>query len=124
MLFQSTISPRRVKSTDIRQNKLAWSILNFVVSNYRTSPALIISDEDPGLRIESFAIIQLRGVTTKFKIYFFTMLQTFKELKLVVFRVCGKRALSFVLVVVLNSGVSFFAYVTLSNTAVKRNAHV
>ncbi len=39
---------------------------------------MISTDEDPGLRIESFAIIKLRGVTTKFKRYFFTM-QTFKE---------------------------------------------
>ena len=32
---------------------------------------LITFDEDPGLRIESFAIIKLRGVTTKFKNIFF-----------------------------------------------------
>ena len=37
------------------------------------------TDEDPGLRIESFAIIKLCGVTTEFKIFFFTM-QTLKEL--------------------------------------------
>ncbi len=66
-------------------------ILNFVVTPRNfiiaklsirkpgSSSVLIIADEDPGLRIESFAIIKLRGVTTKFKIYFFTM-QTFKEL--------------------------------------------
>ena len=41
--------------------------------------SIISTDEDPGLRIESFAIIKLRGVTTKCEIYFFTM-QTFKEL--------------------------------------------
>ena len=29
------------------------------------------NDEDPGLRIESFAIIKLRGVTTKLNIIFF-----------------------------------------------------
>ncbi len=29
---------------------------------------IISTDEDPGLRIESFAIIKLRGVTTKFRI--------------------------------------------------------
>ncbi len=28
----------------------------------------ISTDKDPGLRIESFAIIKLRGVTTKYKI--------------------------------------------------------
>ena len=32
---------------------------------------LIKFDEDPGLRIESFAIIKLRGVTTKLNIIFF-----------------------------------------------------
>ncbi len=31
----------------------------------------ISTDEDPGLRIESFAIIKLRGVTTKLNIIFF-----------------------------------------------------
>ena len=42
----------------------------------------ISTDEDPGLRFESFAIIKLRGVSTKLNIiffYFFTM-QTFKKL--------------------------------------------
>ena len=34
-----------------------------------TDRNVISTDEDPGLRIESFAIIKLRGVTTKFKIY-------------------------------------------------------
>ena len=31
----------------------------------------ISTDEDPGLRIESFAIIKLRGVSTKLNIIFF-----------------------------------------------------
>ena len=31
---------------------------------------IISTDEDPGLRFESFAIIKLRGVTTKYKIFF------------------------------------------------------
>ena len=33
--------------------------------------SIISTDEDPGLRIESFAIIKLRGVTTKCKKIFF-----------------------------------------------------
>ncbi len=51
---------------------------NFIIANLSirkpgSSSMLIISDiistdEDPGLRIESFAIIKLRGVTTKYKI--------------------------------------------------------
>ena len=50
------------------------------VLNELQDPTDIIStDEDPGLRIEYFAIIKLPGVTTKYKIYFFTM-QTFIEL--------------------------------------------
>ncbi len=61
---------------------------NFIIAKLSirkpgSSSVLIISqyftDEDLGLRIESFAIIKLRDVTTKYKIYFFTM-QTFKEL--------------------------------------------
>ncbi len=42
---------------------------------------MISTDEDPGLRIECFAITRLRGVTTKIKMHSFTM-QTFKELML------------------------------------------
>ncbi len=34
---------------------------------------LALHDEDPGLPIESFAIIKLRGVTTKFKIHLLTL---------------------------------------------------
>ncbi len=35
-------------------------------------PDFISTDEDPGLRIESFAIIKLRGVTTKLKYNIFS----------------------------------------------------
>ncbi len=35
-----------------------------------SSSDIISTDEDLGLRIESFAIIKLRGVTTKYKIYY------------------------------------------------------
>jgi hypothetical protein len=40
---------------------------------------IISTDEDPGLRIESFAVINLRGVSTNKTIYFIAM-QTYKEL--------------------------------------------
>ena len=40
-----------------------------IKSSYRKD--FISTDEDPGLRIESFAIIKLRGVTTKLNIIFF-----------------------------------------------------
>jgi hypothetical protein len=39
----------------------------------------ICTDEDPGLRIESFAVINLRGVSTNKTIYFIAM-KTYKEL--------------------------------------------
>ena len=40
---------------------------------------IISTDEDPGLRIESFAVINLRGVSTNKTKYFIAM-QTYKEL--------------------------------------------
>ncbi len=40
----------------------------------------ISTDEDPGLRIESFAIIKLRGVSTKLNIIFFHH-ANFQEIK-------------------------------------------
>ena len=38
------------------------------------------TDEDPGLRIESFAVINLRGVYTNKTIIYFIAMQTYKEL--------------------------------------------
>jgi hypothetical protein len=40
----------------------------------------ISTDEDPGLRIESFAVINLRGVSTNKTIICFIAMQTYKEL--------------------------------------------
>ena len=40
----------------------------------------IFTDEDPGLRIESFAVINLRGVSTNKTIICFITMQTYKEL--------------------------------------------
>ena len=40
----------------------------------------IISTEDPGLRIESFAVINLRGVSTNKTIIYLIAMQTYKEL--------------------------------------------
>jgi hypothetical protein len=37
-------------------------------------------DEDPGLWIESFALINLRGVSTNKTIIYFIAMQTYKEL--------------------------------------------
>jgi hypothetical protein len=58
---------------------------------------IISTDEDPGLRIESFAVINLRGVSTnKTIIIYFIAMQTYKELivlKLV--RKCVESYISF-----------------------------
>ena len=39
------------------------------------------TDEDPGLRVESFAVINLRGVSTNNSIICFIAMQTCKERK-------------------------------------------
>ena len=41
---------------------------------------IISTDEDRGLRIESFAVINLRGVSTNKTIIYFIDMQTYKEL--------------------------------------------
>ena len=41
---------------------------------------IISTDEDPSLRIESSAIINLRGVSTKLNKYIIFTMQTYKEL--------------------------------------------
>ena len=42
---------------------------------------IISTDEDPGLRIESFEVINLRGVSTNKTIIYFIAMQTYKELR-------------------------------------------
>jgi hypothetical protein len=41
---------------------------------------ILCTDEDPGLRIESFTVINLRGVSTNKTIICFIAMQTYKEL--------------------------------------------
>ena len=41
---------------------------------------IISTDEDPSLRIETFAIINLRGVSTKLNKYIVFIMQTYKKL--------------------------------------------
>jgi hypothetical protein len=45
---------------------------------------IISTDEDPGLRIESFAVINLRGVSTNKTIIYFIAMQTYKELIVII----------------------------------------
>jgi hypothetical protein len=48
--------------------------------------AIISTDEDPSLRIESFAVINLRGVSTNKTITCFIAMQTYKELSILHFK--------------------------------------
>jgi hypothetical protein len=44
--------------------------VNLLLQNFRSvSPRIISTDEDQGLQIESFAVINLRGVSTNKKYY-------------------------------------------------------
>jgi hypothetical protein len=47
-----------------------------------SSVHIISTDEDPGLRIESFAVINVCGVSTNKTIIYFIAMQTYKELNI------------------------------------------
>ena len=55
--------------------------LELTVKHARNS-RIISTDEDPSLRIESSAIINLRGVSTKLNKYIVFTMQTYKKLML------------------------------------------
>ena len=54
------------------------SLINCLIIELNKS-RIISTDEDPGLRIESFAVIHLRGVSTNKTIICFIAMQTYKE---------------------------------------------
>jgi hypothetical protein len=69
---------------NVAQLILAYN--SFVCGNTTLIYYYIIStDEDPGLRIESFAVINLRGVSTNKTIICFIAMQTYKELNISLF---------------------------------------
>ena len=51
-------------------------------TSFFTLPTIISTDEDPSLRIESSAIINLRGVSTKLNKYIVFTMQTYKKLNI------------------------------------------
>ena len=57
-------------------------IAELLIRKLGSSSVLIImkNDEDPSLRIESFVIINLRGVSTKLYFNLIFTMQTYKEL--------------------------------------------
>jgi hypothetical protein len=54
--------------------------IGIVIDMHNSFVCGISTDEDPGLRIESFAVINLRGVSTNKTIIYFIAMQTYKEL--------------------------------------------
>ena len=79
-------TPRKFIIAEISIRKLGSSsvliiILNYLINTiYWPNDQIISTDEDPSLRIESSAIINLRGVSTKLNKYIVFTMQTYKKL--------------------------------------------
>jgi hypothetical protein len=63
-----------------RANRMITTLLYVKRACELNKSHIISTDEDPGLRIESFAVINLRGVSTNKTIICFIAMQTYKEL--------------------------------------------
>ena len=68
--------------TNIYQTTFTWNAVHtgFKKIKIYSNSHIISIDEDPSLQIESFAIIILRGVSTKLNKYTDFTMQTYKEL--------------------------------------------
>ena len=53
----------------------------YIRGRVNSNSRIISTDEDPSLRIESSAIINLRGVSTKLNKYIVFTMQTYKKLR-------------------------------------------
>jgi hypothetical protein len=58
--------------------------MHYIISTDEDDEDIISTVEDPGLRIESFAVINLRGVSTNKTIICFIAMQTYKELNIMI----------------------------------------
>ena len=67
-------TPRKFIIAELSIRKLGSSSVLIILR-------IISTDEDPSLRIESSAIINLRGVSTKLNKYIVFTMQTYKKLK-------------------------------------------
>ena len=92
-LFGEFAYPRMKKIIDTANvNNINVYLLSFVETQIHTSlfihkvsnsnSRIISTDEDPSLRIESSAIINLRGVSTKLNKYIVFTMQTYKKLNI------------------------------------------
>ena len=71
-------TPRKFIIAELSIRKLGSSSV-LIISN---NNSIISTDEDPSLGIESSAIINLRGVSTKLNKYIVFTMQTYKKLKI------------------------------------------
>ena len=71
-LFSFVETPRKFITAKLSIRKLGFSSVLLI--------SIISADEDPSLRVESSAIINLRGVSTKLNKYTVFTMQTYKEL--------------------------------------------
>ena len=69
-------TPRKFIIAELSIRKLGSSSALIIA----LSTSIISTDEDPSLRIESSAIINLRGVSTKLNKYIVFTMQTYKKL--------------------------------------------
>ena len=64
-LLSSVETPRKFIIAELSIRKLGSSSVLIILIVYYSANSIISTDEDPNLRIESSAIINLRGVSTK-----------------------------------------------------------
>ena len=78
-------TPRKFIIAELSIRKLGSSSVLIILYIYYILYILYIisTDEDPSLRIESSAIINLRGVSTKLNKYIVFTMQTYKKLKII-----------------------------------------
>ena len=76
-------TPRKFIIAELSIRKLGSSSVLIIRSANNNNISIISTDEDPSLRIESSAIINLRGVSTKLNKYIVFTMQTYKKLKII-----------------------------------------
>ena len=72
-------TPRKFIIAELSIRKLGSSSVLIIRSANNNSITIISTDEDPSLRIESSAIIILRGVSTKLNKYIVFTMQTYLQ---------------------------------------------
>ena len=73
-------TPRKFIIVELSIRKLGSS--SVLIIQHIIIQCIISTDEDPSLRIESSAIINLRGVSTKLNKYIVFTMQTYKKLNI------------------------------------------